>query len=96
MVTHLDEEFLSQNFRDITMIYTEGCSQRRIFTNYISINQTRWSRWYNMLEMWPQGNPTIIVLETIYNFSDYKNLGWDITNVDGKNKTHYIRVKFGP
>ena len=45
--------------------------------------------------MWPQGNPSIIFPDTMYNFSDYKKLWWEIMNIDVKNETHYTRVKFG-
>ena len=92
---HLAEENLSKNFHDISVIWIEGRNQRRVYHKYSAINRTRVPTWHDMPEMWPQGNLSIIFPDTIYNFHDYKKLWWDIMNKDGKNETHYTKVKFG-
>ena len=95
--THQVEETLRTDFHDTTMIWSKGSDRRRVYHKYFCINRTTNPAWTHRLNFsqWPGGDPNLIFPNTIYNFTGHKNIWWDLLNVDGKNETHYTKLKFG-
>ena len=95
---HQVEESLQNAFHVISMIWSEGGYRRKIYHRFFYINRTRNTHWpitKNNDALWPRNDPNLIFPDTIYNFAGYKKLWWDILNVDGKDETHYTKLKFG-
>lgn len=84
---HRVEEVLQNVSKYISMIWNEGIGRRKIYHRYFSINRAQNVEWsITNLALWPKNDPKLIFLDIVFDFAGYKQLWWDLLNVDGKNE----------
>lgn len=87
------EDALQRDFHYITGIWCHGGIFCGIYEKYFCINRTRnlaWPMPTQTSTLWPGGDPKLIFLDRVYDFVAYKQLWWDLLNVDENEETHYL------